>query len=71
MDVAGKQRGADLPLEIIDPPADDIDRQFQPLGGGSEAAASHHFQEHPGGVPVGQTAETDSVVFLLRNAPFQ
>ena len=59
MDIAGKQRGADLPLEVIDPPAHDIDRQFQPFGRGSEAAAPHDFQEHPGGVPVGQTAEAD------------
>ncbi len=71
MDVARKQGGADLPLEIIDPPANDVDRQVKPLGRGSEASATHDLQKYPGRVPIRETAESDLVAFLLRNAPFQ
>ena len=71
MDVAREQRGADLPLEIVDPPAHDVDRQVKPLGRGSEAPAPHDFQKYPGRVPIRETAENDLMAFLLRNAPFQ
>ena len=71
MDVAGKQGGADLPLELVNSPAHGVDGEFQPLGRGAETAASHHFQENPGGVPVGETAEGDLMAFLQWNAPFQ
>ena len=71
MDVAGEQGGADLPFEIIDPPAHDIDGQSEALGRGSEAPAPHDFQKYPGRVPIGETAEGGLVAFLLWNAPFQ
>ena len=71
MDVAGKQGGAGLPLEFVNSPAYGVNGELQPLGRGAETAASHHFQENPGGVPVGETAEGDLMAFLQWNAPFQ
>ena len=70
MDVAGEQGGADLALEIVDAPAHAVDGQVQPLRGGPETAAADHFQENPGGVPIRETADSDLLAFLLRNAPF-
>jgi hypothetical protein len=40
------------------------------LAGGPETAAADHFQENPGGVPIRETADSDLLAFLLRNAPF-
>ena len=70
MDVAREQGGADLALEIVDAPAHAVDGQVQPLRGGPETAAADHFQENPGGVPIRETADSDLLAFLLRNAPF-
>jgi hypothetical protein len=71
MDVAREKGGADLPLKIIDSPADDVDGEFKPLGCGSEASAAHNLQKHSGRVPIGQTPEGNLMAFLLRNAPVQ
>src|SRR6202051_3448121 len=71
MGIARQQRGADLPLKIIDSSAHDVDRQVEPLGRRSEAAATDHFQKNPRYVPIRETAESGFAAFLLRNAPFQ
>ena len=70
MDVAREQRGSDLPLKIVDTPADAVDGQFESFSRGSETSAAHHLQENPGRVPIAETTEAD-LAFLLRNAPFQ
>jgi hypothetical protein len=71
MDVAGEQGGADLPLEVIDSPADAVDGELEALSRGPETSAAHHFQKNPGGVPIRQPAESCPMAFFLGNAPFQ
>ena len=47
-------------------------RVFAVLGAGKQGtAAAYDFQKNPGRVPVRETAESELLVFLLRNAPFQ
>src|SRR5262249_54235158 len=70
VNVAREQRGRDLPLEIVDAAAHDIDRQAKPLGRGAETTAARDFQENPGRVPVCQAADGGVLAFLLWNAPF-
>src|SRR5260370_17098156 len=71
MEIAREQGGADLPFKIIDAPANDVNGQFEPFRRGSETPATYYFQKNPGRVPIGETADCDPMVFLLRNAPFQ
>ena len=64
MEVAGEQGGANLPLEIIDPAANNIDGQVEPFSRGPEAPATDNLQENPGRVPIRETAESELLVFL-------
>jgi len=55
--VAHEQRGPGLLLEIVDAPADGIDRQAEAFGGRPEAARAGDFEENAGSVPIRETAE--------------
>src|ERR1700752_22483 len=70
MHVADEHGGPGLPFEVVDPAADCIDGQAEPLGCGAKAAAACNLQENAGRVPIGEPAESDPLAFLRRNAPF-
>src|SRR6267142_133571 len=47
----------ELPLKILDSPADPVDRELKLLSCGSETSAAHHLQKNSGCVPIGETSE--------------